>query len=118
MREAACQVNQQTDTYCFVEASQSTHPSDLYLYKLPLGLALPNSTTPSCTSCVQSLMNTFVTDGMNVTNLQETYPAAASIVNTACGGQFVSEVSVNGAAARRVGALAALAVVVGLALLL
>ncbi|KAI0697498.1 hypothetical protein C8T65DRAFT_710377 [Cerioporus squamosus] len=90
MREAACQVNQQTDTYCYVEATQSTHPSDLYLYQLPLGLALPNTTVPSCTSCVQDLMSVFAKEGTSNAKLKETYGPASTIVNNACGSQFVT----------------------------
>ncbi|KAI0642781.1 hypothetical protein C8Q79DRAFT_916747 [Trametes meyenii] len=100
MRAAACQVNPLTDAYCYVEAAQSTHPSDLYLYQLPLGLALPNATVPSCTGCVQSLMKTFV-DGDGAAplpRLQKTYPAAAAIVNGACGSEFVAAMAgTNGA---------------------
>ena len=91
MREAACQVNTQTDTYCYVEAAQSTHPSDLYLYELPLGLAFPNTTVPGCTSCVQSLMSTFNEQGANITKLKSTYGPAASVINNACGASFVVE---------------------------
>ncbi|KAI0763442.1 hypothetical protein BD413DRAFT_642914 [Trametes elegans] len=100
LREAACDVDAETNTYCYVEAAQSTHPSDLYLYELPLGLGLPNTTVPSCTGCVQSLMKTFVTAGANLTALQKTYPAAAAIVNGACGGQFVAELDGTPNAAR------------------
>ncbi|CDO74583.1 hypothetical protein BN946_scf184583.g10 [Trametes cinnabarina] len=89
MREVGCQINTQTNTYCYVEAAQA-HPSDLYLYALPLGLDLPNKTVPSCTSCVQDLMRTFVVDGANLTILRETYPSAATIVNDACGSEFVA----------------------------
>ncbi|KAJ2973310.1 hypothetical protein NUW54_g12089 [Trametes sanguinea] len=98
MREVGCQVNTQTNTYCYVEAAQK-HPSDLYLYALPLGLDLPNKTVPSCTSCVQNLMHTFVTDGLNLTVLRQTYSSAATIVNDACGAEFVSTMagSTNGA---------------------
>ena len=102
MREAACQVDSQTDTYCYVEAATSTHPSDLYLYQLPLGLALPNTTVPSCTPCVQSVMGAYAEDGMALEKLQETYPPAASIVNGACGSEFVATVTMpetGGAAA-------------------
>ncbi|RDX42456.1 hypothetical protein OH76DRAFT_101828 [Lentinus brumalis] len=107
MREAACQVNQKTDTYCYVEATQSTHPSDLYLYQLPLGLALPNTTVPSCTSCVQDLMSVFAKEGTSNAQLKETYGPASAIVNNACGSQFVATLNAttgNGARALAVGA--------------
>ncbi|RPD61430.1 hypothetical protein L227DRAFT_68773 [Lentinus tigrinus ALCF2SS1-6] len=106
MREAACQINQETDTYCYVEATQSTHPSDLYLYQLPLGLALPNTTVPSCTSCVQSVMSVFAKEGTTNAELKETYAPASTIVNNACGDQFVATLNTttgNGAQAVGVG---------------
>ncbi|EJF59743.1 hypothetical protein BD309DRAFT_876085 [Dichomitus squalens] len=129
MREAACQVNAQTDTYCYVEAAQSTHPADLYLYELPLGLALPNNTVPSCTTCVKNLMGTFDQDGANVTRLKSTYGPAAATINNACGASFVAEINTttgNGASAlagagageRALGWAAGAGAVVGAALLM
>ena len=105
MREVGCQVNNETDTYCYVEAAKSTHPSDLYLYQLPLGLALPNTTVPSCTPCVQSVMSAYAKDGMASSKLRTTYGPAANIVNTACGNEFVAtmnDIDGNGAVASRV----------------
>ena len=122
MREAACQVDTQTNTYCYVEAATSTHPTDLYLYQLPLGLSLPNSTVPSCTRCVQDLMSTFQIDGANVTGLSTTYGPAADIINNACGSSFVSAVATttgNGARASAVDrAVWAAGAVLGAALLM
>ncbi|OJT06035.1 hypothetical protein TRAPUB_3115 [Trametes pubescens] len=93
MRAAACQVNSATNTYCYVDAAQSTHPSDLYMYQLALGLRLPNTTVPSCTPCVQTVMHTLAADGANLSALQKTYPAAAQTVNGACGAQFVANLA-------------------------
>ncbi|KAI0754341.1 hypothetical protein C8Q80DRAFT_1094050 [Daedaleopsis nitida] len=99
MREVGCQVDTDTDMYCYVEAAQSTHPSDLYLYQLPLGLALPNTTVPSCTACVQNVMGAFARDPAAAPKLQDTYASAAAIVNNACGSGFVATVNfaANGA---------------------
>lgn len=115
MREAACQVDSQTDTYCYVEAAQSAHTADLYLYQLPLGLALPNASVTSCTGCVQGLMGAFAKDAGTLAGFEDTYAPAASIINSACGSAFVSDVasgpSGNGAVAQaRMGAMAGLAV--------
>ena len=93
MREAACQVNTQTDTYCYVEAAQSAHTADLYLYELPLGLALPNASVTSCTGCVQGLMGAFAKDAGTLAGFKDTYAPAASIINSACGSTFVSDVA-------------------------
>ncbi|KAL1949002.1 hypothetical protein VTO73DRAFT_10808 [Trametes versicolor] len=104
MRAAACQINTATNTYCYVDAAESTHPSDLYLYQLALGLRLPNTTVPSCTSCVQTVMRTFAADGANLTALQKTYPAAAQTVNSACGAQFVANLAQADTSGARAGA--------------
>ncbi|KAI0370547.1 hypothetical protein BV20DRAFT_1035778 [Pilatotrama ljubarskyi] len=97
MRTVGCQINPQTNTYCYIDAAQSAHPSDLYLYELPLGLPLPNSTVPSCTACVQSAMKVFAEQGGGDVGdavkqaLTKTYPAAAAVVNGACGAEFVAD---------------------------
>ncbi|PIL23297.1 hypothetical protein GSI_14607 [Ganoderma sinense ZZ0214-1] len=93
LREAACQVDTQTDTYCYVEAAQSAHTADLYLYQLPLGLPLPNSSVTSCTSCVQSLMSAYAKDAGSVAGFKDTYAPAANMINSACGSTFVSDVA-------------------------
>ena len=93
LREAACQVDSQTDTYCYVEAAQSTHTADLYLYQLPLGLPLPNSSVTSCTSCVQSLMGAYAKGAADVAGFKDTYAPAANMINSACGSAFVSDVA-------------------------
>ena len=100
MRTAACAVNS-TNTYCYVDALQAASTADLYPYQLPLGLALPNTTVPSCSSCVQSVMNTFATGGKGVDKLAQTYASAAGIVNEACGSTFVANVEVGTSGAAR-----------------
>ncbi|KAI0828669.1 hypothetical protein BC628DRAFT_1428929 [Trametes gibbosa] len=96
MRAAACQINAEKNTYCYVDAVQSTHPSDLYLYQLALGLRLPNTTVPSCTPCVQAIMRTFATEGAGLDALQKTYAAAAQVVDGACGAQFAASMAESG----------------------
>ncbi|KAI0659684.1 hypothetical protein C8Q70DRAFT_1064370 [Cubamyces menziesii] len=103
MRQVGCQTDALTNTYCYVEAAQA-HPADLYLYALPLGLGLPNQTVPSCTGCVKNMMQAFVNNGMGLAALRETYPAAAAVLNGACGGDFVATIAQNdtsGAASSR-----------------
>ena len=122
LREAACQVDAQTDTYCYVEAAQSTHTADLYLYQLPLGLALPNSSVTSCTGCVQSLMGAYAKDAGNVAGFKDTYAPAANMINSACGSAFVSDVASSPSGARALapawmGATGATALGMGAALL-
>ncbi|KAI0631242.1 hypothetical protein C8Q77DRAFT_1061993 [Trametes polyzona] len=104
MRSAACQINSATNTYCYVDAAQSGHASDLYLYQLAIGLRLPNGTVPSCTPCVQTVMRTLVQGGADLPALQKTYPAAAQVVNGACGAEFVANLASTGQnGARRAG---------------
>ncbi|KAH9962965.1 hypothetical protein BC827DRAFT_1196186 [Russula dissimulans] len=97
MRDVACLVNQNTSTYCYVEATGSNNPSDLYFYTLPFGLALPNDTTLSCSSCTKDVMALFrsqenVTDG-----LKQTYNAAARLASSKCGSTYVSAIATSSA---------------------
>ncbi|KAI1783246.1 hypothetical protein LXA43DRAFT_355224 [Ganoderma leucocontextum] len=116
MREAACQVDTQTDTYCYLEAAQSAHTADLYLYQLPLGLALPNASVTSCTGCVQSLMSAYAKDAGDVAGFKDTYAPAASIINAACGSAFVSDVATSPSGNRARALAPTLAAATGLAL--
>ena len=104
MREVACQVDQEKDTYCYVEAAQSTHPSDLYLYQLPLGLPLLNATVPSCDACAQRVKGAFAEGGAGVDALTETY-AEVGTVNRACGAVQAAGSGATGLRARRAAAV-------------
>ncbi|EIN08372.1 hypothetical protein PUNSTDRAFT_134758 [Punctularia strigosozonata HHB-11173 SS5] len=59
MRQAGCLADQTTNTYCYLEAVRNTNPSDVFYYQLPLGLAVPNNTKPTCSACTKSLMSLF-----------------------------------------------------------
>ena len=95
MRAAACAIDSSTNTYCYVEAADSTHASDLYLYQLPLGLALPAGAAPACTGCTRALMDTYAARGANASALADTYAGAAEAVNGACGAGYVADVVVG-----------------------
>ena len=84
IRAVACAVNNSTDTYCYVDVLQAASAADLYLYRLPLGLPLPNATVPSCDACVQRVKGAFAEGGAGVDTLTETY-AEVGTVNRACG---------------------------------
>lgn len=105
MRSAGCLPDQITDSYCYVEAAHSTDPSDLYFYQLPIGLPLPNNTTPSCSSCTKSLMNLYVqalesAPKGTLAYLQSTYQSAQALAVAQCGSGYAqSVVKISGAAA-------------------
>lgn len=95
MYSAACTQNPQSNTYCYIDAVANSSPADLYLYQLPFGIGLPNSTENfSCSTCSQGLLGIYA-DGLGnktlangLDKLKKTYDGAASIVNTACGPNF------------------------------
>ncbi|KAL6299244.1 hypothetical protein BKA93DRAFT_820020 [Sparassis latifolia] len=93
MRRAGCLSNSTTDTYCYVDAVAGGNAANMYLYLLPQGSPLPNSSVPSCTRCTQMLMGEYVSYIGNVTGLEETYEHAAEIANAACGQGFVQEIA-------------------------
>lgn len=97
MRDTACLVDQQTNSYCYVEAVRNTNPSDLYFYQLPLGIGLPPNTTPSCSACTKSVMQLYAQSN-NLTALTSTYNTAATIADSACGEGYVQQASITGAA--------------------
>lgn len=91
MREAGCLINQRTNSYCFVDAVASSSPVDFYFYTLPLGTPLPNKTTPSCSTCVESLMSIYATQAGNKTlDISKTYAGAASKAIDVCGANYAS----------------------------
>ncbi|KAG8949551.1 hypothetical protein FRC04_008484 [Tulasnella sp. 424] len=101
MREAGCLINQRTNSYCLVDAVASSSPVDFYFYTLPLGTPLPNKTTPSCSTCVESLLSIYATEAGNKTlDIAKTYPGAASKAIDVCGANYAtipSGVSLSGA---------------------
>ena len=86
MRDVACLPDVSTNAYCYVEALRN-HATDLYFYTLPFGIALPNSTLPSCSPCLKSVMSLY-SQWQNLTALNEVYDAAAQISNNACDNGF------------------------------
>ncbi|KAG9047228.1 hypothetical protein FS837_002750 [Tulasnella sp. UAMH 9824] len=91
MREAGCLINQRTNSYCFVDAVASSSPVDFYFYTLPLGTPLPNKTTPSCSTCVESLMSIYATQAGNKTlDISKTYAKAAQKAIDVCGANYAT----------------------------
>ncbi|TCD67434.1 hypothetical protein EIP91_012406 [Steccherinum ochraceum] len=95
MRDTACIVDPSTNAYCYIEAVHNTNPSDLYFYQLPLGIDLPPSTTPSCSACTKSVMQTYAQAG-NLSALQETYNNAVNIADKQCGEGYVQQANIVG----------------------
>lgn len=92
VRSAGCLINQQSDAYCYEEAVHAQSPYDLYLYSLPLGIGMPNSSTPSCSSCAGNLMGVYAdalqSGNDSATGLKSTYESAASAAVASCGDGF------------------------------
>ena len=100
LRDTACLADQGTNEYCYIEAVVNSNPADLYLYSLPLGIALPSTVTPSCSACTKSVMGQYAQNGMNLTALNEVYNGAASVVNKVCGNGFAQIISATSGGAR------------------
>lgn len=106
MRETGCLVDQVSGAYCYVEAAHASSPADLYLYQLPLGLSLPNSTgsggtgEASCSACGKSLMGLYAgnLEGGSgaLEGLRETYGEAEGVVSGACGSGYATAVASGG----------------------
>ena len=114
LRDAGCLISQAgSQSYCYVEAVHNTNPADLYLYQLPLGIAAPNNSDPSCSACAGSVLGVFATalqadGGRNEGNgstdaLKMTYDAAAALSANpqACGAGYASVGIVTASAAMR-----------------
>ena len=78
--------------YCFASAVANTaNPADSYLYYLPLGIALPGSSRPSCSPCTQKTMAFFADAARNLSSpLASRYGDAATQINSGCGPGWVS----------------------------
>ncbi|MCJ1306582.1 hypothetical protein MMC25_000225 [Agyrium rufum] len=78
--------------YCFADAiTNSSSPTDAYVYNLPLGIALPGGSRPTCSTCLQMTMNTFAEYAGNLTQpISSTYVSAATQIDSGCGPSFVN----------------------------
>lgn len=94
VRSAGCLVDQQSSAYCYEEAVHAQSPYDLYLYSLPVGIGMPNTSAPSCSSCSGSLYNLYAealqANNDSATGLKSTYNSAASAAVSACGNGFAA----------------------------
>ena len=94
MHDTACLVDPNTNAYCYLSAVQSTNPSDLYFYSLPLGIPVPSSAMPSCSACSKSIMGIYSSalqdpsQAKLLTGLKSSYAASAQVAAQFCGSSF------------------------------
>lgn len=90
--KATCLKNPETNSYCYVDAATNTsNPSDSYVYSIPLGLDFPGGERPSCNGCLQATMEIFAdTARVEGQALADTYLPAAQLINMRCGPDFVN----------------------------
>ncbi|KAI9890908.1 MAG: hypothetical protein M1814_003548 [Vezdaea aestivalis] len=98
--QAGC-LKSPTGSYCFADAITNTSsPTDSYVYFLPLGVALPGGSRPTCNKCLAETMQIFQSSAGNATlPISNTYVEAAQQIQRFCGPTFVnSNVVMKGAA--------------------
>ena len=91
--------NNQSSDYCFADAVTNTSaPTDSYVYYLPLGISLPAGTQPTCNQCLKDTMTVFESQAGNQSQpISLTYAEGAQLVNQQCGPNFVNQSIPNGA---------------------
>ncbi|KAG9557779.1 hypothetical protein KCU79_g9336, partial [Aureobasidium melanogenum] len=89
---AGCLLNSNTGSYCFSDAvTNASSPTDSYVYYLPLGISLPSTTSPSCSSCLRDTMSVFASTATNRSQpLSKVYGTAAAMIDLTCGADFVN----------------------------
>ncbi|KAL9579814.1 MAG: hypothetical protein Q9203_006548 [Teloschistes exilis] len=109
--KAGCERDEQGN-YCFANAiTNLTSPTDSYPYYLPLGIALPGGSQPTCSKCLKDTMAIFNeaanSKGQQPQPLTTTYLPAAQMVNVGCGPNFANlSVSSGKSAGQSSGAVA------------
>ncbi|KAG9711237.1 hypothetical protein KCU73_g17235, partial [Aureobasidium melanogenum] len=80
---AGCLLNSNTGSYCFSDAvTNASSPTDSYVYYLPLGISLPSTTSPSCSSCLRDTMSVFASTATNRSQpLSKVYGTAAAMID-------------------------------------
>ncbi|KAI9839147.1 MAG: hypothetical protein M1819_003140 [Sarea resinae] len=80
------------NNYCFANAVTNTSsPSDSYIYYLALGIALPGGLTPTCNMCLQNTMAILSAAAANTSQPVSTdYAAAAQELDVGCGPSFAN----------------------------
>lgn len=78
--------------YCFANAiTNESSSTDAYPYYLPLGVALPGGTRPTCNTCLRDTMAIFANAASNRTQpVSKLYEQAAQQIDLGCGPNFVN----------------------------
>lgn len=90
--EAACRKSPvNSREYCYTAAvTDQTEPTSSYIYYLPVGLALPAGTDPTCSQCLSQTMAGYSQYAGNGSQpLSTVYRDAMSQISLACGPNFV-----------------------------
>ena len=82
-----------TSDYCYTNAvTNSSSPTDTYVYYIPLGLSLPAGSMPTCSQCLKDTMGLFATAAGNKSQPASlTYTDAAGKIDIQCGSNFVNQ---------------------------
>ncbi|CZR68496.1 uncharacterized protein PAC_18395 [Phialocephala subalpina] len=90
---ASCLRNPSTSAYCFADAiTNSSSPTDSYIYFLPLNISLVGGSQPTCDSCLKNTMSVFEAASSDRSSaLASDYVSAAMQVNVNCGPNFVNQ---------------------------
>lgn len=83
---------QNSGNYCFANAvTNTTSPTDSYVYYIPLGITLPAGNLPTCDSCLTSTMAVYANAAADKSQpLSLDYAASAAMINDMCGPSFVN----------------------------
>lgn len=107
MYTASCLKDNSTGSYCYADAiTNSTSPTDSYIYYLPLNQSLVGGSQPTCSTCLQATMNVFQAAAANSSNtVSGVYASSARLINGLCGPGFVNATipTLTKNAARRLG---------------
>lgn len=90
--QASCLINPTTSSYCFADAvTNSSSPTDVYPYYLPLNVSLPGGSQPTCNACLKNTMAVFQSATSNRSApIVSTYSTAAELINVNCGPTFIN----------------------------
>jgi hypothetical protein len=89
---ASCLRNPSTSAYCFAEAvTNSSSPSDSYIYYLPLNVSFPGGSAPTCNTCLVNTMAVLEEATSDRRSpIASDYADAAQQINLHCGPGFVN----------------------------
>ncbi|TGO10701.1 hypothetical protein BPAE_0998g00010 [Botrytis paeoniae] len=89
---ASCLKDPSNGAYCYAQAvTNSSSPTDSYIYYLPLNTSLPGGSQPTCNQCLKNTMAIFESAGaVRTSAIAGTYAQAAGMVNVQCGPGFVN----------------------------